>query len=195
LARNCERVLARRAEGAVLFLPTAPSSGSLGRVLRELPPRETLAVHLLGRDNADPTELCAWALADYQKDEPFRSYTSRHDWFGVAIRRADFDSWRAKYLPAPQAESAALHLGRSLSPTPPPNMRRRGPEPTKLEQVKESMRRDLREGREIIAVLEAMHEKELLSRYSFVKSRTTVRVARREILAEFGKNLILPNDK
>jgi hypothetical protein len=68
------------------------------------------------------------------------------------------------------------------------HVRRRGPRATKLEQTKEKMRRDIREGRQTTATLNAMLEKNLASSYSV--SRDTARKARDAVLSEIGENSI-----
>jgi len=66
---------------------------------------------------------------------------------------------------------------------------KRGPRPKKLEQVKDTMRRDIREGRYTRATLRAMLEKNLAATYGV--SRDTARKARVAILSEFVENSVL----
>jgi hypothetical protein len=61
-------------------------------------------------------------------------------------------------------------------------VRPRGPKPTKLEQTKEKMRRDIHEGRETADTLKNMLEKNLASGYGV--SRDTARKARKAVLSE-----------
>jgi hypothetical protein len=64
--------------------------------------------------------------------------------------------------------------------------RRRGRRPRKLEQVKEAMRSDLREGSRTETGLRNMLEKELEAAYGV--SRNTARKARNAVLLESGGN-------
>jgi hypothetical protein len=66
--------------------------------------------------------------------------------------------------------------------------RKRGPKSGKLKHVKESMIRDLREGRQTAASLQDMPEKALAATYGC--SRDTVRKARNDVLSlsEFAEN-------
>jgi hypothetical protein len=68
------------------------------------------------------------------------------------------------------------------------NVRKRGRLPLKLQQAKEAMQRDLHEGRENLASLRAMLEKNLAQKYGV--SRDTARKARRGVLSEFVENSI-----
>jgi hypothetical protein len=74
-------------------------------------------------------------------------------------------------------------------PKPPPDLRqagnRRGRKPTKFEQVKQAMRRDLSEGSE----LQNMREKELAAKYGV--SRDTARKARDAVVPKIVDNSIL----
>jgi Bacterial regulatory proteins, gntR family len=76
----------------------------------------------------------------------------------------------------------------SEDPKPPPHMRqagnRRGRKPTKLEQVKQAMRRDLSQGSE----LQSMREKELAAKYGV--SRDTARKARDAVVPKIVNNSI-----
>jgi hypothetical protein len=96
--------------------------------------------------------------------------------------------WRPS-IPKPAELQKQAHISRSSKPSKegesPPlrlKIRERGPQPRKLEQTKEAMRRGIREGRLAVTSLEAMLEKELKERY--VVSRDTARKARAEILLE-----------
>jgi len=62
-------------------------------------------------------------------------------------------------------------------------VRKRGPGPVKLEKVKQEMRRDIQEGRQTVASLRAMREKELQA-YGGGVSRDTGRKARDVVLSE-----------
>jgi DNA-binding GntR family transcriptional regulator len=66
--------------------------------------------------------------------------------------------------------------------------RPRGAKPKKLEQVKEAMRNDIRQGRRTVAELSNMREKVLAAEYGV--SRDTARKARKA-LSEFVENSIL----
>jgi hypothetical protein len=66
--------------------------------------------------------------------------------------------------------------------------RRRGPKPTKRDQVKDHMRDDIEQGRRTQADLRKMSEKELLNAYPYCKSRHTVREARKGVVAEIVEN-------
>jgi hypothetical protein len=66
--------------------------------------------------------------------------------------------------------------------------RSRGPKPKKLEQVKEAMRNDIRQGRRTVAELSNMREKDLTAEYGV--SRDTARKARKAV-SEFVENPIL----
>ncbi len=66
--------------------------------------------------------------------------------------------------------------------------RPRGPKPKKLEQVKEAMRNDIRQGRRTVAELSNMLEKDLAAEYGV--SRDTARKARKAV-SEFVENSIL----
>ena len=66
------------------------------------------------------------------------------------------------------------------------DVRKRGRRPNKLEQVKEAMRRDIRERRQTPDSLSAMLEKTLAGTYKV--SRDTARKARAAVLSEFGEN-------
>jgi DNA-binding GntR family transcriptional regulator len=67
--------------------------------------------------------------------------------------------------------------------------RKRGRRPDKLEQVKEAMRSDIREGRQTTADLRGMLEKNLNTTYGV--SRDTARKARAAVLSEFVENSTL----
>jgi len=68
--------------------------------------------------------------------------------------------------------------------------RPRGAKPKKLEQVKEAMRRDIREGRRTMAELSDMLEKDLAAAYGV--SRDTARKALKVVSeSEFVENSIL----
>ena len=77
----------------------------------------------------------------------------------------------------------------SEGPKPPPHLRqagnRRGRKPTKLEQVKQAMRRDLSQGSE----LRNMREKELAAKYGV--SRDTARKARNAVVSKIVDDSIL----
>ena len=85
-----------------LFCFVRPSrSGTPGRDLVALPPRDEIAKGLLGQHRAINAkvlgELSGWTLEDYQKDNLFRDYIGRqHPTFGLAIRRVDFDRWYSR---------------------------------------------------------------------------------------------------
>jgi hypothetical protein len=66
--------------------------------------------------------------------------------------------------------------------------RSRGAKPKKLEQVKEAMRNDIRQGRRTVAELSNMREKDLAAEYGV--SRDTARRARKAV-SEFVENSIL----
>jgi hypothetical protein len=76
----------------------------------------------------------------------------------------------------------------SLSPTSPANMRQRGRSPDKREQAEKAMRRDIEEGRETFASLNAMPDKTLVDKYRRIAKRTTLRDARKVVLSEFVGN-------
>jgi hypothetical protein len=69
-----------------------------------------------------------------------------------------------------------------------PGVRPRGRRAIKLEQTKEKMRCDIREGRQTAAALNDMLEKNLASSYGI--SRDTARKARNAVLSELGENSI-----
>jgi hypothetical protein len=71
--------------------------------------------------------------------------------------------------------------------------RPRGAKPKKLEQVKEAMRNDIRQGRRTVAELSNMREKVLAAEYGV--SRDTARKARVGICREFNSRQIATNDK
>jgi hypothetical protein len=92
---------------SALFIFGRRRGGAPGRVLTQLPPRSVLAFSLLGRARRFPAALRGWAAADYQKQpEPFGRYFARDIPFGLALRRAEFDRWRAG--PAPRSDQNAL---------------------------------------------------------------------------------------
>jgi hypothetical protein len=66
--------------------------------------------------------------------------------------------------------------------------RPRGPKPKKLEQVKEAMRNDIRQGRRTVAELSNTLEKDLAAEYDV--SRDTARKARKAV-SEFVENSVL----
>jgi DNA-binding GntR family transcriptional regulator len=66
--------------------------------------------------------------------------------------------------------------------------RPRGAKPKKLEQVKEAMRKDIRQGRHTLAQLSNMREKDLAAEYRV--SRDTARKARKAV-SLFVENSIL----
>jgi hypothetical protein len=78
--------------------------------------------------------------------------------------------------PLPAAGPAVTHV------------RRRGRRATKLELTKETMRRDIQEGRQTAATLNDMLEKNLASNYGV--SRDTARKARNTVVSEFDENSI-----
>jgi len=65
-------------------------------------------------------------------------------------------------------------------------VRKRGPGPVKLEKVKQEIRRDIQEGRQTVARLRAMREKEL-QEYGGGVSRDTGRKARAAVLSEIAE--------
>ena len=67
-------------------------------------------------------------------------------------------------------------------------VRKRGRKPTKLERVKDAMRRDIREGRHTDASLRDMLQKSLATNYNV--SRDTACKARDVVLSEFAENSI-----
>jgi hypothetical protein len=82
-------------------------------------------------------------------------------------------------------EYASARVAKTLHQTPGSATRTRGPKPTKLEQVKQQMRRDL-QGELTRERLETMLEKELAEKYK--ASRDTARKARGAVLSEFVEN-------
>ena len=68
------------------------------------------------------------------------------------------------------------------------HVRRRGPRPTKLEETKDKMTCDIREGRVTPATLNNMLEKDLTARYGV--SRDTARKARHAVSSKIADNLI-----
>jgi hypothetical protein len=97
-----------------LFVFGPRKGGEPGRVLLKLPSRSDIAHLLLGPGRRLPAALLGWTYADYLgQPEPFRTYFAHHPRFGLAVRRADFDGWRAKAqkeeartLPPPPAAAA-----------------------------------------------------------------------------------------
>jgi len=86
-----------------------------------------------------------------------------------------------------EVESKKSHKP-SLSPKPPSDMRRRGPEAKKLKQSMEAMRRDIQNGVNVRDML----EKDLEERYSV--SRTTARDARNKVLSKLNLRQTPTND-
>jgi hypothetical protein len=179
---------------AALFM-FAPRPGLAGgRHLIQLPSRAVLAAHLLGTldqlddQHADPAalsqwiaRLCGWTIADYQQQPaPFGDYFKRDQegQLGLAVLRADYEQWRA------QRQTEASRGSKTESLTPPPDMRRRGPPPKKLERVKATMRHDIGEGRMSVDQLRNMMGKELVAAYGV--SPNTARDARKAVLAELS---------
>jgi hypothetical protein len=81
---------------STLFVFCPRKGGRPGRALKELPPRSAIAYLLLGPGRRLPAALRGWTIADYAKQPIFGDYCARNPPFGLAIRRADFDRWRAK---------------------------------------------------------------------------------------------------
>jgi len=100
-----------------------------------------------------------------------------------------------KFWRPPISEPLELEKEARVSSAPEPSspmgleVRQRGPKPTKAERVKEAMRRDIEEGRQTVASLRAMREKELQA-YGGGVSRDTGRKARAAILSEITKEVM-----
>jgi hypothetical protein len=125
----------------------------------------------------------------------------------VVMKEAVLDFARRHELPPPSWWTDALaaspkpanHLApdgtipipkaASKSPVEAPLRRKRGPKPTKLEQVKEAMRDDIRCGRRTVEDLREMREKELAAQYGNF-SRDTARRALKAV-SEFVEKPIL----
>jgi hypothetical protein len=150
---------------------------------------KVLCLHPLTTKGRMRRQQLSDAIDTFPPDRLRAAYLSR-----CWIPRRMFDRFLAKHeLPAaprrfePRERSAkneneTSSPGPSLTLTPPPNARRRGRKPKLLNQVKEAMQRDLREGRQTRAGLGAMREKELAATYS--GGRTTVRNARNAVLSK-----------
>jgi hypothetical protein len=125
----------------------------------------------------------------------------------VVMKEAALDFARRHELPPPSwwtdafaaSTEPAYHLApdgtnpirrtASKSPVEAGLRRPRGAKPRKLEQVKEAMRNDIRDGRRTVAELNKMLEKDLAAQYGNV-SRDTARKARKAV-SEFVENTIL----
>jgi hypothetical protein len=129
-----------------LFVFVERSGAVAGRELMPLPPRDVLAGHLLGRlgDNSPGAgelsewiaELLGWTLQDYRREaEPFCTYVARDVRFGLAVKRADFEQWRAR---RPQKEQEHTPAFEPSATTEEKRKRRRGPEPGTLRRYEEA---------------------------------------------------------
>lgn len=99
------------------------------------------------------------------------------------------DTIAASTEPPNHLASDPLRKAASKSPAEAGLKRPRGAKPKKLEQVKEAMRNDIRDGRLTVAELNDMLEKDLAAQYGHV-SRDTARKARRAV-SEFVENSVL----
>jgi hypothetical protein len=122
--------------------------GIPGRDLMPLPSRDALAGHLLGRiELGDETtdagelskwiaELQGWTLHDYQREsEPFRTYVARDVRFGLAVKHAAFEQWRARRPRMGQEHTPAFEPSGARQEN---RKRRRGPKPGTLRRYEAS---------------------------------------------------------
>jgi hypothetical protein len=118
----------------------------------------------------------------------------------LAVRPREAIAWmcqnpNARHLVPGTPAQMAGSIGNPLPAARPAvaDVRRRGPRATKLEQTKEKMRCDIREGRQTATTLNDILEKNLASSYGV--SRETARKARNAVLSEIVARQIATNDK
>jgi hypothetical protein len=145
---------------------------------------------------------CASAFQKLSETPSRKHYPERYVGFvSMEVHRDEFFSllaeagldlprfWRRPIPQPPQLERGvntstdSKLFSEDSSLTKSPEDRRRGRKPTKREQTKQAMQRDIREGQLTRSKLDAMCEKELAARYCV--SRDTARKARLAVLSEF----------
>ena len=164
---------------------------------------ERPAILVPSNDPETWTEASCSAAFEVLSQVPLRKYPDRTIQFlMMEIDRDQFVRLLAAYgldmpkfwglpieKPSEPHEKAQNSTHRKQLPPARLEVRKRGRAPDKLEAVKREMRRDIEEGRQTVASLRAMREKELQA-YGGGVSRDTGRKARAAILSEITKEVM-----
>jgi len=174
-----------------------------GGLLFDINELERPAILVPSNDPETWTEASCSAAFEVLSQVPLRKYPDRTIQFlMMEIDRDQFVRLLAAYgldmpkfwglpieKPSEPHEKAQNSTHRKQLPPARLEVRKRGRAPDKLEAVKREMRRDIEEGRQTVASLGAMREKELQA-YGGGVSRDTGRKARAAILSEITKEVM-----